>query len=229
VIVRLLGGRGSSHEPEMTVRPSVGMAVQSPTVTVNVRVGLRHRLKLSAVTPAHLFSEVIATAGLLLVIFSLTRTKRAHIAPAAFAGLARIGHCGGPVSAALKVDRALLAHRDNDVGNALIQRSSAVSGLVGVALACEEVSLTAQPAFRRRPWKASATMAPRAACAKDDFRARRLRIGTRRLARGEAEALAFVASLTWSSSKVGVLVSSIGAPAAYRSRRCVGMFRLSPR
>lgn len=34
-------------------------------------------------SPAHLFSEVIATAGLLLVIFSLARTKRAHIAPAA--------------------------------------------------------------------------------------------------------------------------------------------------
>ena len=33
-------------------------------------------------SPAHLFSEVIATAGLLLVIFSLARTKRAHIAPA---------------------------------------------------------------------------------------------------------------------------------------------------
>jgi glycerol uptake facilitator-like aquaporin len=34
-------------------------------------------------TPAHLFSEVIATAGLLLVIFSLARTKRANAAPAA--------------------------------------------------------------------------------------------------------------------------------------------------
>jgi glycerol uptake facilitator-like aquaporin len=34
-------------------------------------------------SPAHLFSEVIASAGLLLVIFSLARTKRAHIAPAA--------------------------------------------------------------------------------------------------------------------------------------------------
>jgi glycerol uptake facilitator-like aquaporin len=34
-------------------------------------------------SPAHLFSEVIATAGLLLVIFSLARTKRTHIAPAA--------------------------------------------------------------------------------------------------------------------------------------------------
>ncbi len=34
-------------------------------------------------SPAHLFSEVIATAGLLLVIFSLARTKRAHTIPAA--------------------------------------------------------------------------------------------------------------------------------------------------
>ena len=33
--------------------------------------------------PAHLFSEVIATAGLLLVIFSLARTKRLNVAPAA--------------------------------------------------------------------------------------------------------------------------------------------------
>jgi len=34
-------------------------------------------------SPAHLLSEVIATAGLLLVIFSLARTKRAGSAPAA--------------------------------------------------------------------------------------------------------------------------------------------------
>lgn len=34
-------------------------------------------------SPAHLFSEVIATAGLLLVIFSLARTKRLSAAPAA--------------------------------------------------------------------------------------------------------------------------------------------------
>ena len=34
-------------------------------------------------SPAHLFSEAIATAGLLLVIFSLARTKRASTAPAA--------------------------------------------------------------------------------------------------------------------------------------------------
>jgi glycerol uptake facilitator-like aquaporin len=34
-------------------------------------------------SPAHLFSEVIATAGLLLVIFSLARTRRTGSAPAA--------------------------------------------------------------------------------------------------------------------------------------------------
>jgi glycerol uptake facilitator-like aquaporin len=34
-------------------------------------------------TPAHLFSEAIATSGLLLVIFSLARSKRANTAPAA--------------------------------------------------------------------------------------------------------------------------------------------------
>ena len=34
-------------------------------------------------TPAHLLSEVIATAGLVLVIFSLARTRRAGSAPAA--------------------------------------------------------------------------------------------------------------------------------------------------
>jgi glycerol uptake facilitator-like aquaporin len=34
-------------------------------------------------SPAHLFSEAIATSGLLLVIFSLARSKRANTAPAA--------------------------------------------------------------------------------------------------------------------------------------------------
>jgi glycerol uptake facilitator-like aquaporin len=34
-------------------------------------------------SPAHDFSEVIATAGLVLVIFALARTRRSHIAPAA--------------------------------------------------------------------------------------------------------------------------------------------------
>jgi arsenate reductase len=34
-------------------------------------------------TPAHLFSEVIATAGLVIVIFSLARTRRLSAAPAA--------------------------------------------------------------------------------------------------------------------------------------------------
>jgi glycerol uptake facilitator-like aquaporin len=43
-----------------------------------VSISTHHRA-----SPAHLFSEVIATAGLLLVIFSLARTRRANTAPAA--------------------------------------------------------------------------------------------------------------------------------------------------
>jgi glycerol uptake facilitator-like aquaporin len=43
-----------------------------------VSVSTHHRA-----SPAHLFSEAIATAGLLLVIFSLARTKRLSAAPAA--------------------------------------------------------------------------------------------------------------------------------------------------
>jgi glycerol uptake facilitator-like aquaporin len=43
-----------------------------------VSISTKHRA-----TPAHLFSEVIATMGLLLVIFSLARTRRLTSAPAA--------------------------------------------------------------------------------------------------------------------------------------------------
>jgi glycerol uptake facilitator-like aquaporin len=43
-----------------------------------ISVSTHHRA-----SPAHLLSEAIATAGLLLVIFSLVRTKRANTAPAA--------------------------------------------------------------------------------------------------------------------------------------------------
>ncbi len=43
-----------------------------------VSISTHHRA-----SPAHLFSETIATAGLLLVIFSLARTKRASTIPAA--------------------------------------------------------------------------------------------------------------------------------------------------
>jgi glycerol uptake facilitator-like aquaporin len=43
-----------------------------------VSVSTHHRA-----SPAHLFSEVIATSGLLLVIFSLARTRRNSMAPAA--------------------------------------------------------------------------------------------------------------------------------------------------
>ena len=34
-------------------------------------------------SPAHLFSEIVATAGLVLVTFSLARTRACHMAPAA--------------------------------------------------------------------------------------------------------------------------------------------------
>ncbi|MGA9874440.1 MAG: MIP/aquaporin family protein [Solirubrobacteraceae bacterium] len=43
-----------------------------------VSISTHHRA-----SPAHLFSEVIATSGLLLVIFSLARTRRNSVAPAA--------------------------------------------------------------------------------------------------------------------------------------------------
>lgn len=43
-----------------------------------VSISTHHRA-----SPAHLFSEVIATAGLLLVIFALARTRRGGTAPAA--------------------------------------------------------------------------------------------------------------------------------------------------
>ncbi|HEX3509458.1 MAG TPA: aquaporin [Solirubrobacteraceae bacterium] len=43
-----------------------------------VSISVHHRA-----SPAHLFSEVIATAGLVIVIFSLARTRRAASAPAA--------------------------------------------------------------------------------------------------------------------------------------------------
>ena len=43
-----------------------------------VSISTHHRA-----SPAHLFSEVVATAGLILVIFALARTRRGHIAPAA--------------------------------------------------------------------------------------------------------------------------------------------------
>ena len=43
-----------------------------------ISISTKHRA-----SPAHLFAEVIATAGLLLVIFSLARTRRGNMAPAA--------------------------------------------------------------------------------------------------------------------------------------------------
>ena len=43
-----------------------------------ISISTKHRA-----SPAHLLAEVIATAGLLLVIFSLARTRRGNMAPAA--------------------------------------------------------------------------------------------------------------------------------------------------
>jgi arsenate reductase len=43
-----------------------------------VSISTHHRA-----SPAHLFSEIIATTGLILVIFSLARTRRSNITPAA--------------------------------------------------------------------------------------------------------------------------------------------------
>jgi glycerol uptake facilitator-like aquaporin len=43
-----------------------------------ISISIHHRA-----SPAHLLSEAIATAGLLLVIFALARSKRAHTIPAA--------------------------------------------------------------------------------------------------------------------------------------------------
>jgi hypothetical protein len=46
------------------------------------------------------------------------------------AGL-RVGHGGSPVGATLQLDHEPVAHRHGDVGNALIQRPSVTSGLIG--------------------------------------------------------------------------------------------------
>jgi glycerol uptake facilitator-like aquaporin len=53
-----------------------------------VSISTHHRA-----SPAHLFSEAIATAGLLLVIFSLARTKRLSTAPAAVGANNLAAHC----------------------------------------------------------------------------------------------------------------------------------------
>ena len=54
------------------------VAANGMFATAAVSISTKHRA-----TPAHLLSEVIATLGLMLVIFALARTKRASSAPAA--------------------------------------------------------------------------------------------------------------------------------------------------
>jgi glycerol uptake facilitator-like aquaporin len=49
----------------------------------DVRQGADQHLHPPRATPAHLFSEIIATLGLMLVIFALARTHRRASAPAA--------------------------------------------------------------------------------------------------------------------------------------------------
>ncbi|HEY2141079.1 MAG TPA: MIP/aquaporin family protein [Solirubrobacteraceae bacterium] len=55
-----------------------GIAANGMFALAALSISRHHRA-----SPAHMFSEVIATAGLLLVIFSLARTKRLSAAPAA--------------------------------------------------------------------------------------------------------------------------------------------------
>src|SRR4051794_33909228 len=57
---------------------AAGAAGLAQTTGVAVSISTNHRA-----SPAHLFAEVVATLGLLLVIFSLARTGRASAAPAA--------------------------------------------------------------------------------------------------------------------------------------------------
>ncbi len=54
------------------------IAANSMFALAAISISTHHRA-----SPAHLFTEAIATAGLLLVIFSLARTKRMSTAPAA--------------------------------------------------------------------------------------------------------------------------------------------------
>ena len=68
-----------AYIPAQTVGCVLGAIVANGMFALAaVSISTKHRA-----TPAHLFSEVIATLGLILVIFSLARTRRASLAPAA--------------------------------------------------------------------------------------------------------------------------------------------------
>jgi len=72
----------TQHDRELGQRSVDWTLANTSQASKDFMLGLPFDLNHRA-SPAHLFSEVIATSGLLLVIFSLARTKRAHIAPAA--------------------------------------------------------------------------------------------------------------------------------------------------
>jgi arsenate reductase len=68
-----------AYIPAQTVGCILGAIVANVMFALTaVSISTKHRA-----TPAHLFSEVIATLGLMLVIFSLVRSRRASLAPAA--------------------------------------------------------------------------------------------------------------------------------------------------
>ena len=68
-----------AYIPAQTVGCILGAIVANGMFALAaVSISTKHRA-----SPAHLFSEVIATLGLMLVIFSLARTRRASLAPAA--------------------------------------------------------------------------------------------------------------------------------------------------
>jgi glycerol uptake facilitator-like aquaporin len=76
---------GISWRDALTYIPAQVAGCILGAVTANVMFSLA-ALSISThhrASPAHLFSEAIATAGLLLVIFSLARSKRANTIPAA--------------------------------------------------------------------------------------------------------------------------------------------------
>jgi len=68
-----------AYIPAQVVGCVLGAVVANGTFSLAaVSISTHHRA-----SPAHLFAEAIATAGLLLVIFSLARTRRTSTAPAA--------------------------------------------------------------------------------------------------------------------------------------------------
>jgi glycerol uptake facilitator-like aquaporin len=76
---------GLSWRDALAYIPTQSAGCVLGTVTANgmfalgaVTISTHHRA-----SPAHLLSETIATAGLVLVIFSLARTRRSHTTPAA--------------------------------------------------------------------------------------------------------------------------------------------------